>query len=338
VIAEDLDSFAEDLLPGSANYASCGAGFFYVAAQQLFTHRFYPWNINPDLEPYLRKLCAEQMEFLMGVPATATKTRAWKIDANYTVYPLRNRDQMVGLLGLELNGGSDPSSKLWDRYMQILGSSLSRLATLRRSERQLMHLNNYLTVSSLLAQSLGLHDMLEATLYCCMEMVSAEAATVLLLDDTKENFLFYQVEGPAKPVLSASAFPVDRGIAGSVLASGHSEVINQVREDPRFFGKIDTKSGFVTRNMIALPLTAGEEQVGVLEVLNKVDNLDFTEEEHLSLMMIAEEVAFAIRNARIFEYVVDSYCIQRQGLNTCRGCKRPLGSWTPCVKYREAEL
>ena len=40
----------------------------------------------------------------------------------------------------------------------------------------------------------------------------------------------------------------------------------------------------------------------------------------------------------MFEVVVKSYCKQRQGLNTCKGCKRPLGSWTPCVKYREASI
>jgi sigma-B regulation protein RsbU (phosphoserine phosphatase) len=171
-----------------------------------------------------------------------------------------------------------------------------------------------------------------------MEVVSAEAATVLLLDDEKQNFLFYQVEGPAKPMLMEATFPIGQGIAGSVLESCMSEVINQVQDDPRFFNQIDRQSGFQTRNMIALPLIAGEEPVGVLEVLNKVDGQSFTEEEHLSLMMIAEEIAFAVRNAKIFEYVVDSYCIQRQGLNTCRGCKRPLGNWTPCVKYRQELL
>jgi hypothetical protein len=72
-----------------------------------------------------------------------------------------------------------------------------------------------------------------------------------------------------------------------------------------------------------------------LEVLNKTGGQPFTEDERLTLMMIAEETAFAIRNARVFEYVVKSYCKQRQGLNSCRGCERPLGSWTPCVKYRE---
>ena len=68
-------------------------------------------------------------------------------------------------------------------------------------ERQLAHLNAYLTVSSVLTQSLGLHDLLETILYCSMDAVSAEAASVLLLDDDKKNFQFYQTEGPAKPIL-----------------------------------------------------------------------------------------------------------------------------------------
>lgn len=43
----------------------------------------------------------------------------------------------------------------------------------------------------------------------------------------------------------------------------------------------------------------------------------------------------AIRNARVFEYVVSTYCKQRQGQRSCHGCERPHGSWTPSVKYRE---
>jgi hypothetical protein len=90
--------------------------------------------------------------------------------------------------------------------------------------------------------------------------------------------------------------------------------------------------------MIVISLSAGEEKIGVLEVLNKVGGVPFYEEERLMLHNIAEEIAFAIRNGKMFEVVVKSYCKQRQGLNTCKGCKRPLGSWTPCVKYREASI
>jgi GAF domain-containing protein len=334
--AKGLDNLADEVMPGVASFSGMDAVFLYIATPQLFTPRFYKKNIPSDEIPRLKSVCAAQLDRLTSLPPSATTPRSWKADANFTVYPLRDGYEYTGFLGIALNGNGLPvSSKLWDRFLQVLGSTTHRLAERRKIERQLAHLNTYLTVSSMLAQSLGLSDMLETALYCCMEVASAEAATVLLLDDEKANFLFYQVEGPTKPVLMSATFPADQGIAGAVYHSGISEVINDCPNDPRFYGKIDEESGYQTRNMIALPLIAGEEPVGVLEVLNKTDEQDFTEEEHLSLMMIAEEVAFAVRNAKIFEYVVDSYCKQRQGLNTCAGCKRPLGSWTPCVKYRE---
>jgi hypothetical protein len=90
--------------------------------------------------------------------------------------------------------------------------------------------------------------------------------------------------------------------------------------------------------MIAFPLVAGEEPVGVMEVVNKAGGAPFTEEDRLLLLSIAEEIAFAIRNARVFDYVVNTYCKRRQGQMSCKGCKRPLGSWTPCVKYRDTAV
>jgi sigma-B regulation protein RsbU (phosphoserine phosphatase) len=224
------------------------------------------------------------------------------------------------------------------RLLSLLAAAVDRLVERDEAERRLSHLNTYLTVSSLLVQSLDLRELLEFALYSAMDTVSAEAASVLLLDDEKENFLFYQVEGPAKPVLMAATFPADQGLAGAVLHSQQAEVINDVRSDPRFYEQVDAQSGFRTRNMIAVPLVAGEEQVGVLEVLNKEGGGAFTEDERLLLVSIAEEIAFAIRNAKVFEYVASTYCKQRQGQASCKGCERPLGSWTPCVRYREAMI
>jgi hypothetical protein len=173
----------------------------------------------------------------------------------------------------------------------------------------------------------------QAVLNVIMEVVSAEAASVLLLDEDRANFQFYSIEGPAKQCLMGVTFPADRGIAGSILQAQRSEVINDAQRDPRFFKRVDSESGFVTKNLIAIPLTAGEEKIGVMQVLNKSRSGLFTDEERLLLDSLAEEIAFAIRNAKLFELVVKSYCKIRQGEHSCRGCKRPLGSWTPCVKY-----
>jgi uncharacterized membrane-anchored protein YhcB (DUF1043 family) len=223
--------------------------------------------------------------------------------------------------------------------LQRLRESRLRLETLHRKLlKQTRYLNTYLTISSMVAQCLDLPELLEVVLPSVMETVSAEEASILLLDENGVNLEFYSLGGPSKEVLQSTTFPADKGIAGSVLQNQKSEVINDVGQDPRFYGQIDSQSGVVTRNMIAIPLTAGEEKIGLMEVINKFGGEPFTDDERLLLDSIAEEIAFAIRNARIFEYVVNSYCKQRQGATSCKGCQRPLNSWTPCAKYLEKNI
>jgi hypothetical protein len=243
---------------------------------------------------------------------------------------------VLGIAGREGPGGSseEPPTAAWRRLGTVLDQALDRAAAAHRIEQ----LNAYLTVSSSLGRALDLPEALEIALYCSMEAVGAEAASVLLLDDARENLTFYSVEGPAQPVLQGASFPATQGIAGAVLESLDAQVIDDAHADPRFYERIDSTSGFRTRNMIAVPLVAGEERVGVLELLNKSDGSAFTAEEKLLLVAIADQIAFAFRNARIFECLVDSYCNRRKGIYSCKGCHRPLGSWTPCMRYHDPNL
>ena len=338
-MAQGLEELAKSILPTIAREMHLPSTLLYVADPRLPSPRIFQNGFPPGTSSRIEELCLGLADRLSGQSGSAPLSPDWKIAPDLLLYPLKTEEGYVGMLGLAECGEEMPvPADIWTRVLRLIANAVSRLVERAETERQLIHLNTYLTVSSMLSQSLDLHELLEVTLYCCMDAVSAEAASVLLLDDDKKNFHFYQVEGPAKPVLAAATFPADQGLAGSVLSSQQSEVINDVRGDPRFYQKVDSETGFQTRNMIAIPLVAGEEEVGVLEVLNKVDEGMFTEEEHLLLVSVAEEIAFAIRNARMFEYVVNSYCKQRQGETSCRGCERPLGSWTPCIKYREVSV
>jgi len=340
---QNLDEFAQLVLPIIADMMHSDSVFLYIVDSRLPFRHFFQRGFQPEAASEIEKLCAGQFDQVSSQdspsPVSVSALEALGMAADLVLYPLPAGETCVGLIGLTMQEGAAwTPPALSERLLSLMANTVSRLAEHMKSDQELIHLNTYLTVSSMLAQSLSLHELLEAALYCSMEAVSAEAASVLLLDDEKKNFLFYQVEGPAKPVLMTTTLPADKGIAGSVLQAQQSEVINDVPNDPRYYGKIDSESGFQTRNMIVIPLVAGEEQVGVLEVLNKVDGDSFKEDEHSILLSIAEEIAFAIRNAKVFEYLANTYCRQRQGLGSCKGCSRPLGSWTPCVKYREASI
>jgi len=297
---------------------------------------FFQVGLAPEAAPIVAIMCAERLRQLSPAsePPPETLIIPPYSKARLYLYPLPRKDWTVGILGVLKEGltSSDPSviKKALSFFTCVLNKKIDEL----EHQKQISNLNTYMNVSSMIAQALDLKDVLEAVLYFCMESFGVEAASVLLLDYEKKNFRFYSAEGPAKPVLLMASFPASHGLAGAVLATQQAEVINDVQNDPRFFKRFDQESGFVTRNMIVVPLTAGEEKIGVLQILNKFEG-DFHEDELLFFQTIAEEIAFAIRNGKLFEVVVKSYCKQRQGETTCRGCKRPLGSWTPCVKYRE---
>ena len=310
------------------------AFFFQVVAAQPGLS-FFSDGVSSESVSSLQEHCVEESSRLVKISNSGDSYGAFTQDS-FTVFPLNSNTGCVGLLGVESpENNSLFSTVLWRHFLVVLAYVISDITIRREEKRELEFLNTYMSVSSLLAQEIGLHDILEATLYCCMENFSAEAASILLLDDEKENFIFYQVAGEAELELNSSKLSVNQGVAGAVLQSGESRMVNNLDDDPNFHRGMDDKTQFKSRNMIAIPLIAGEEQVGVLEIINKLAGQSFLEEEHQSLKILGEEIAFAIRNAKIFEYVITSYCKQRQGLNTCKGCKRPLGTWTPCIKYRE---
>jgi len=338
VTSSDLIEFTSTALPRMTEVTLSGSSFLYLDDPRLLSPQMFSHQIADEYVPDLNAFCIDQFDWYAKEESQypLIVSASWYEGERVHLYPLFGDEGPFGIVGFISQQKYISGRKaLWVRFIKLFSNIINSLIERHQSDRQLAHLNTYLNVSSMLSQPLGLHEILEAVLFCSMEVVTAEASSVLLLDDDAQNFLFYQAEGPAKPSLEAITFPTDKGIAGSVFHSQKGEIINDVDNDPRFFGHVDTETGFRTRNMIALPLTAGEEKIGILEVINKLDGDAFTEDELLLLLSIADEIAFAIRNARIFEYVVNSYCFQRQGLATCRGCKRPLGSWTPCVKYRE---
>jgi hypothetical protein len=333
--AKDLRELAEPFLGGMATLVGAPAAVLSLKKTPFPKETFFQVGLAPEMVPVVSGVCEDRLRQCPPSAEPPPKNLAVPLfDQGWlSLYPIPRRDYIVGLLGL-LHAALSADPCVIKRALSFFACALNKHLDELEHLKQIKNLNTYMTISSMIAQALDLKDVLEAVLYFCMESFEVEAASVLLLDYEKKNFRFYSAEGPAKPVLLMASFPAENGLAGAVLATQQAEIINDVQNDPRFFKKFDQESGFVTRNMITVPLTAAGEKIGVLEILNKTEG-DFLEEDLLFLQTIAEEIAFAIRNGKLFEVVVKSYCKIRQGDHSCRGCKRPLGSWTPCVKYRE---
>ncbi len=155
-------------------------------------------------------------------------------------------------------------------------------------------------LSETLFQHTTVDTLVAKALETALEVLKAEAGSVLLADPATKQLVFHHSIG-ASPVPYGTALPWDKGIAGSVFQTGKPAVINDVKKDTRHYTGVDATTGFETRNMVTLPLKRWEgEPIGVLNVLNKREG-GFFDDDVATLTVISAIAAAAIEQARLFE-------------------------------------
>jgi len=155
-------------------------------------------------------------------------------------------------------------------------------------------------ISQALFQSIDLDELVETTLRIALEEMGAEAGSILLADPEKAELIFQYSIGD-KPVPRGTAIPWDKGISGSVFQSGEPRITSQASQDTSHLHQIDQTTGFVTRDMITVPLRRWRgEPIGVLNVLNKRAG-PLTNHDLGLLTIISAFAALAIQQAKQFQ-------------------------------------
>lgn len=175
----------------------------------------------------------------------------------------------------------------------------------REEERRLLQRERELEAARLICQALSQHvnvdELVENALRIALEVVNAEAGSVLLADETSHQLVFRYVIGEKSAQLRGVAIPWDKGVAGAVFQSGEPTIIEDVTRDTRHLSTIDHSTGFKTMDMITIPLKrwAGDP-IGVLQILNKREG-QLNQEDIAILTIISALAAQAIEQARLFE-------------------------------------
>jgi adenylate cyclase len=132
------------------------------------------------------------------------------------------------------------------------------------------------------------------------ETLNAERSSLFLYDaDTEE--LFSRVMQDS--VVGEVRFPCRLGVAGAVFASGTSEIIRDAYADARFNREIDEKTGYVTRNMLCVPIkNKAGDVIGITQALNKRGGAFDLEDQKL-LEALSLQASAALGNAQLHESV-----------------------------------
>ena len=152
--------------------------------------------------------------------------------------------------------------------------------------------------AAIAAAVLGAEEQHRALLQSIVEVAraifDAKASSIFLLDEESDELVFEAVAGEGSDTLVGRRIPSSTGFAGWVLVTRQPIVVEDVLEDPRFARDVAEDTGFVPRGLMAVPLLHEEQALGVLQVLDRPQQAQFSLAEMDLLSMFANQAAIAL--------------------------------------------
>jgi GAF domain-containing protein len=202
------------------------------------------------------------------------------------------------------------------RYAVELEEHRGRLGeTVEERTRDLVRRAHYLEATSEVARDAASVLDLQALLGRVVTLVSEQFGLyhtgIFLLDERGEYAVLRAAssEGGQKMLARGHQLRVGEvGIVGYVAASGRPRIALDVGADAVYFDNPDLPE---TRSEMALPLRARGEIIGALDV-QSAEPEAFSDEDVAVLQTLADQVAMAISNARLFQQAQESLEAERR--------------------------
>jgi signal transduction histidine kinase len=213
--------------------------------------------------------------------------------------PLFWGDRLVGVFGL----GARPPRRFGPADVETLAlfghHSAIAIENARRHESEVRRgerLQALARIGSIITAGLEPRELLQRTADAIHEVLGYPNVAIPLLDPEDPGMVVIGVLGGhyRDHVEPGVRQPVTRGIIGAAVRERRPQLVNDVTADPRY---ISPPGAVGIRAELAVPIMLGEETLGVLNVESASP---FDEEDQTALGVVADHLAVALRNARLF--------------------------------------
>jgi signal transduction histidine kinase len=254
-------------------------------------------GLNPLLDTPIRAWIGVPLNAGTGVPLGVVALGTTEAGVNYT------QDQV----------------SIFSSIADLAATALDKARLFRETEeraRQLSVLNDIST--QLAAQFENVDALLQTITRNAVEILRAEAGSLLLIDETNEELVFEVAIGGAGDKLVGTRIPPGVGIVGRVVETRQHVIVNEAQNSPDWFGEVADRrqeETFKTSSILAVPLAARGHVIGVLELINKRDGTIFVQTDVNLLTTFASAAAIAIENARLFRMTDQQLAIRVKQLD-----------------------
>ncbi|MEM7771853.1 MAG: GAF domain-containing protein [Cyanobacteria bacterium P01_A01_bin.37] len=231
----------------------------------------------------------------------------------------KERDQVVAVVQLLNKHTRRPfdshDEQMFRQFADSIGIILESCNSFYIAARNQKGVHALLRAAACLAQSLDLEKTLQAVMDEARKLMKADRSTLFLLD-AEHNQLWSRVAAADGETMIDIRIPADKGIAGYVASTKQPLNIPNAYEDPRFDPSTDKRTGYVTRNMLCMPVFNSKSKlIGVTQLINK-NKGHFTNSDEEFMRAFNTQAGIALENAQLFESVLQEKQYQKDILES----------------------
>ncbi|MDQ3701628.1 MAG: GAF domain-containing protein [Chloroflexota bacterium] len=219
--------------------------------------------------------------------------------------PVFWQGRMIGFFGI----GAEPPRRFGERDVETL-SLFARHAAVaienarryEREQRRIERMALMARIGRIVSADLRLYDLLQRAADAIHELMGySNVAIALILPEDPGTLVLRTFGGFYRQIVrDEHRIPISQGIMGAAARERQIMLVNDVAADPRH---IPTPGAIGITAELAVPILHGD---GVLGVLNVESDAPFGVDDAESLQVIADQLAVAIENARLFARVTSS--------------------------------
>ena len=239
---------------------------------------------------------------LRSLASVAARAQRPTRDGGVLAVPALLGPTMMGAVVVESASGDPLDTDDTDLLLTIASQAAAAISNARlyaESLRQRRQTEALADVARAVGESLRIDRVLQLILRHATALLHTDGANIALLrGDTLEVTAGV---GTGEGLIGRRT-PLHGSMAGRAVRTASSIITEDVRTDPdAFLPNVDTAQ---IRNTIIVPLLSVQGPVGALAVFNR--EAPFTDDDAEILQRLADQVAVAVVNARLFEEVADA--------------------------------
>jgi len=178
-------------------------------------------------------------------------------------------------------------------------SALSNARLYAESQRERRQTEALADVARAVSESLRMGEVMRLIMRHAMSLLGAEGACVAL---RREDYLHVVAAGGSGDLLAGLMLPVKSSISGRAVVTHAPVITNDVPNDPDV--SLQAQRLVRIRKTVVVPLSTARGVIGTLCVFNRA--ADFDQDDAKVLLRLADHVAVAIVNARLYEELAES--------------------------------